>query len=193
MAIIGMRHVVAAPLSAESGSADPTYGTGLVVGKAIQGNVSWDRADNPLYADDVLAESDNAVTGGTVEIGVDDLENAARVTLLGAVKLGSTGDIYETTDDAAPYVGVGYIRVRRKGGVTSFQGIWYYKVQFSESNENTNTKGQNIEWQTPTLSGKILGIKNDSSGKYKFRRFGQFATEAAALEWLNGLAHIAQG
>ena len=73
MAFIGMRHVVAAPVSAHTPGAEPTYGTGFDVGMAITGNLTINRNNNPLYADDVIAEDDNGITGMELELGVDDL------------------------------------------------------------------------------------------------------------------------
>lgn len=195
MAFIGMKYVVAAPISAETAGSAITYGTGMVIGKAIQGNLSWERNDNPLYADDAIAENDNSVLSGTIEIGLDDLSDAARKMLLGEVEVtvGTGNDAtteYETSDAAAPYVGVGYIRVRRKSGTTTYQAVWIHKVQFSEESEETQTKGESIEWQTPTINGKIMGVQNDSSLATNFRRRATFDTEAAAKSWLNTKAGI---
>lgn len=193
MAFIGMRHPVAAPITAETEGSAITYGAGKVVGKAISGSITWNRPDNPLYADDAIAEDDNGITGGTLEFGADDIDDEARVMLLGLVKTSgttSTPDIYDITDAAAPYVGFGYMRVRRKGGVTTYQAIWYHKIQFSENSEEANTKGETIEWGTPTLSGKVFGVMIDSTGAHKYRQHANFETEADAKAWLNAKAGI---
>lgn len=192
MAFIGMKYVVAAPVTTETAGSAITYGTGSVIGKAIQGNVTWTRNDNPLYADDAIAEDDNSVTGGSIELGLDDLLDEARVTLLGDKAVTSGGDSteYETTGDPAPYVGFGYIRVRRKNGETTYQACWYHKVQFGEESENAQTKGQSIEWQTPTITGRIMGVQNTATLETNFRRRANFDTEAAARTWLNTKAGI---
>ena len=129
-----------------------------------------------------------------LELGVDELLEDAEENLLGLVKkVTGTGNdavtAYYDTDAAAPYVGVGYIRVRRKNGV-KYQAVWYYKAQFSKNSENTTTKGESIEWQTPTVVGDCAGIDIDSSGKATFRTKRIFDTESAAKTWLNGLAGI---
>lgn len=191
MAYIGMRHVVAATVRTEVKGSPLEYNAGMVVGYAIQGNLTWERADNPLHGDDVVVENDNGVTGGTLEIGTDDLLEAVRAYMLGLVQhSGQDTHIYETTEDPAPYVGIGYMRVRRKRGVTSFQAIWYHKAMFGETNENSQTKGQNIEWQTPTITGRIMGVYNDNSGMANFRTEAYFATEAEATAWLDAKANI---
>lgn len=195
MAFIGMKYVVAAPITAETKGQAVTYAAGFVVGKAISGNLTWERNDNPLYADDAIAENDNSVLGGTLEIGVDDLADAVRNKLLGEkeVAVGTGTDAsteYETDDSAAPYVGVGFIRVRRKSGVTSYQAVWFHKVQFGEESEEAQTKGESIEWQTPTISGEIMAVQNDATLANNFRRRATFATEAEAVAWLNTKAGI---
>lgn len=197
MAFIGMQHVVAAAIAEETEGSAINYGTnaGFVVGKAIQGNLTWNRNDNPLYADDAIAENDNGVTGGTLELGTDDLIDAVRHKLLGEVEVtvgtGTTATEYETTDDPAPYVGIGYVRVRRHGGTTTYQAVWYHKVQFAETSENAQTKGQSIEWQTPTLTGTIFGVKADApAGKTSYRRHRDFDTLAAAVSWLDNKAGV---
>ena len=195
MAMIGMQHVVAAKVATETPGSALTYSAGMVVGKAIQGNLTWNRNDNPLYADDAMAENDNGATGGTIELGTDDLLDAVRAYLLGdeAITVGTgtnTTTEYETTGEAAPYVGFGYIRVRVKGGVTSYQAVWYHKAQFGETTENAQTKGQTIEWQTPTLTGRIMGVNDNGAGQIRFRRRATFETLSAAVSWLNGKAGI---
>lgn len=191
MAFIGMKYVVAATVGTETPGSAITYTGGKVIGKAISGNLTWERNDNPLYADDAIAENDNSVLGGTIEIGLDDLADEARVMLLGEVAVTNGSDTeYETNDAAAPYVGVGYIRVRRKAGVTSYQAVWFHKVQFSEESEEASTKGESIEWQTPTISGKIMGVQNDSTLANNFRRRATFETEAEAKTWLDTKAGI---
>lgn len=195
MAFIGMRHPVVATLSTHTAGADPTYAAGMVVGHAIQGNLTITRNNNPLYGDDTIVEDDNSITAMSLELGVDDLSETVRAYMLGLVKK-TTGtgtaavDTYYDTDAAAPYVGLGYIRVRRLDGATKYQGVWYYKAIFSEESESSATKGESIEWQTPTVTGRCMGLSVDGTGALTFRKFQYFDTETAAIAWLNGLAGI---
>ena len=193
MAFIGMQHVVVAKVATEVEGQELTYSAGMVVGKAIQGNLTWERNDNPLYADDAMAENDNGATGVTLELGTDDILDAVRVYMLGDSEIAMGQDAepeYETNGNGAPYVGIGYMRVRRKNGVTTYQANWFHKAQFAENNENAQTKGQNIEWQTPTLNGRIFGVRNNAAGEIRFRRRANFETAAAAAAWLDAKAGI---
>lgn len=194
MAFIGMRHVVMAKVSAHTAGAEPTYSAGMVAGKAITGNLTINRNSNPLYADDVIAEDDNGITSMELELGLDDLmeDVQAYMGLLKEVTTVGTPSVttYYENSAAANDVGVGYIRVRRKNGTTTFQGIWIYKALFSKNSENSQTKGETIEWQTPTVNGRCMGLSVDSTGEATFRKIRNFTDEDDAVSWLNGLAGI---
>lgn len=195
MAFIGMRHVVAAPLTAHTAGTEPTYGTGFVVGMAISANLTINRNNNPLYADDVIAEDDNGITGMEVEIGVDDLtdEVESDMGIAEKVTTGSgTSEVttYYDSDKPSKDLGVGYIRVRRKNGATTYQAIWIYKAKFNKTSEAAQTKGESIEWQTPTVTGRCVALNTTGSGELRFRKRQTFETEAAAATWLDGLANI---
>lgn len=189
MAFTGLQYAVVAAITAETEGSAVTYGTGKVLGRMISANISWTRNDNPLYADDAIAENDNGVTGGTIELNIDDISDEGRVYVLGETEVTVTnGKEYETTDTPAPYVGVGFLRVKRKAGETSYIAEWLHKVQFGMDSEEAQTKGESIEWQTPTLNGKIFGVRNDSSLNNHYRRTATFETLAAAKAWLDDKA-----
>lgn len=188
MAFIGMRYVVAAELDSHTAGSAPTYKAGMVIGKAISGNLTINRNDNPLYADDAIAEDDRSVTGMSLEIGMDDLLEPA-AAYLGLVKAGSNSEYFETS--ASPKnVGVGYVRVRRKNGEDVFQAVWMYKTMFAIESEEAQTKGESIEWQTPTINGRAAALDIDGSGDLVFRVKKNFTTFSDAATYLNGLASI---
>lgn len=193
MAFIGLRYPVAAPITAQTDGAEPTYGTGFVVGKAITANLTINRNDNPLYGDDAICEDDNGITAMSLELGTDDLEDEVQEKLLGIVAVAGTGSApatYYDTEAAAPNVGFGYIRVRRLRGATTYQACWIHKIMFSQESENSQTKGETIEWQTPTLTGRAMGVSLTSPAGISFRKRISFSTEAAAKSWLNEQANI---
>ena len=198
MAFIGMRHVVGAAITAETAGSEPTYGTsgsGFDIGKAIQGNLNINRNDNPLYADDAIAENDNGITSMDLELGLDDLleETQEKMGLLKKTTAGTPSvTTYYETSKPSKYMGVGYMRVRQKDSQIKYQGIWIYKVQFSKNNETAQTKGESIEWQTPTVNGRCMGMNIDSSGDLSYRKIQLFDTETAAATWLDGLANVSR-
>lgn len=188
MAQIGMQYPVWAELTSESGNT-LAYGAGVVMGKAVDANLSWQKEDNELYGDDAVAETDQSLTGYTLDLGTTQLDEGVEAKVLGITKVGST-DEYEITDDDPPYGGCGYIRVLKRNGTRLYKAVWYPKIQFSHPNESDSTKQKSISWGTPKISGKGLAAYDDASGKAKFRKQQVFATLAAAKTYLNGKANI---
>lgn len=191
MAFVGMRYVVAAKLKEHTPGQAPVYEEGVVVGRAISADITYNRATNTLKADDVDAESDNSITGGSITIGVDDIADEVQAAIL-AQEMNEAGE-YEEINEADPDIGLGYIRVRRFKGVTSYVAYWIFKAQLGITSESAATKQDTIQWQTPTLSGSMMGLQPDASMKMKFRRRKTFTGENAEQEayaWLNKLANI---
>lgn len=191
MAFVGLLYAVAAPIQTEADGQAITYGKGQVIGGMMTAEISYTRNSNPLYADDRVMEEDNSITGGTIKMGVDDVNDDARVMMLGDVKEGDAGEeVYHETGESAPYVGTGYIRVRRKENKTNYIAYWVHKAIFGIGTESAKTKGQNIEWQTPTLEGSIMGVKNNAALQTRFRERRTFTKESEARAWLNKKAGI---
>ena len=187
----GMVYPVYAPVSAYVPGTSITYGTGGVVAEAVSANVSWDRNDGHFYGDDVELDSDNGVLGYTISFEPSGLSDTVRATLLGDDLANSE---YTITDEAAPDVGFGYIRVMRDnaGGTVaySYEAWWYKKLKFSISSEETRTKERSIEWRVPTLEGTGSGVSLDSSGKLVFADHRTYTTLADAKTWLKAKAGI---
>ena len=191
MAFVGLLYAVAAPIQTEADGQAITYGKGQVIGGMMTAEISYTRNSNPLYADDRVMEEDNSITGGTIKMGVDDVNDDARVMMLGDVKEGDAGEeVYHETGESAPYVGTGYIRVRRKDNKTNYIAYWVHKAIFGIGTESAKTKGQNIEWQTPTLEGSIMGVKNNAALQTRCRERRTFTKESEARAWLNKKAGI---
>ena len=188
---VGMVYPVASAVSAYTPGTSITYGTGFVIAEARGATVNWERSDSEFYGDDVLLDTDNGVTGYTIDFEPTGLSDNVRQKLLGEVKATSE---YSITDAAAPDVGFGYIRVMREDGTTSvettYEGWWYYKVKFSVSSEETRTKEKDLEWRTPTLSGKGAGVQLSSGDALTFAVHQSFSTMAAAKTWLKSKAGI---
>ena len=192
MAFIGLRYPVAARFAQSADGVMPTYTNGTVIGRAIQANLTKTTNNNPLYADDIIDEDDNSITGMTLTVGLNDLDDEKRRWLLGDIMSyeQGVGNLFDEGGDGAAPVGFGYIRVRRVQGEEKYQAVWYWSVLFSEDAEESQTKGESIEWKTPTITGRVFGCYIDSTGTPKFRRRATFDSEAAAKAWLNTKAGI---
>ena len=176
MAKIGLKCPVAAPITAENSGAAPTYGTGFIIGRAI-------------------AEMDTSFSNGTLELNVTDFGTDSTDSLeIQASLLGHTiieeGESPNTikvlrkkSGDVAPYLGLGYYKTKKLNGVLMYEATLFYKIQFQFPSENSNTKGENIEWQTPSITGRIMALP-DFDGNYEETAI--FSTESACRTWLFG-------
>lgn len=183
MASVGMRYVVAAPITGETSGA-LTYGTVQTL-KGIEANLAWELDDSKLYADDAVEESEGSISGYTLDLTVDHLTDAQEAALVGREKIGST-DEYEATDNPAPYSGCGYVRVLKKNGVRKYQAFFYPRLQLTLQNETARTREASTTWGTPQLHGIGMAHYDNTSGKNKFRRQQTFETMASAITYLNG-------
>lgn len=190
MAYIGMRKPVAAPITAHTDGSAITYGTGLVIGPAVAANLTFDVNDNPDYGDDIVIDNDNGINGYSGTLETNDLADGALDALLGWTKTGTTDVTYTVTDDNAPYVGFGFIRVKLYRGVRTYEGYWFHKAQFNLASLNASTKQRQIDWNHPQLNVTGMGAYIDNTGKAKYFDFQAFETEAAATTWLNSHANI---
>ena len=187
MAKIGLKYLVAAKLN-EDGT---TYAQGFVVAKAIKANITANSNDVKLYADDGVSESDKSFKDGNISLNVDDLTQKVYADLLGHEykAANSEGNEPETVvasaDDIVPYHGVGFYGRVRRNNKDSFLAKWLKKTQFSEPNDETDTKGETVTFQTPTIEGTVFQM---SDGSWKEQ--AEFTDETKAVEWLNKKAGI---
>lgn len=187
MARIGMLHPVFSPITAESEN-DITYGAGVVLGRAVEGALNWQRADDQLYGDDAVAETDNSISGYTLDVTATEMTEDVEQVVLGTIK--NDSDEYEETNEPGPYGGAGYVQVLKRFGKLIYRAIWYYKICFGIQSEQTQTKGQAVTWGTPTVHGLGMAVYNDQSGKAKFRKKKKFNNAADAIAYLDGLGHV---
>ncbi len=191
---VGMRYLVAARIDSEVFGQPIVYKPGRVMGRAISMDLTLTRSDTELYADDILAESDNSITGGEMTIGLAEVLEDAQVEFFGLKEdEGASETTYTETGEPAPYCGVGYVQERRYKGVVSHIAFWIYKAQFAPTTESARTRGKTTEWQTPSVTGEILGVDQDGDGVPEYRTRKVCATAQEAIAWLNKKAGITGG
>lgn len=190
---VGMRHVVAALIDTASEIANQplTYTGGMIVTRAVAADITYERSENNYYADDALAEADNAATSGTISITGSEFLPEARAAFFGVKKVTEDGKtIYRTTSTPSPHIGLGYMTTMIYKGKYKYFANWVHKMQFALSGENARTKGETIEWQDETATGNIMGVSIDSSGDIAFVDQIEFKTAAEAEAWLDSKAGI---
>lgn len=189
---VGMQHPVMALVDTYTPGSSISYKDGMVVAEAVSANVSWNRATDTFRGDDTELDSDNGVQGYTIEFEPSGLRDVVRAKMMGETLVNTE---YEVNNNAAPDLGFGYMRVMREtndNGVvnTTYEGWWYRKLKFGITSEETRTKGENIEWRIPTLTGIGAGVNLDNSGVLKFAIHRTFSSGADCIAWLDNKAGI---
>lgn len=191
MAYVGLAKPIVAKYANTAGT--PTYTEGFSCGKAIEMTISPQYNEGSLYGDDEEAEYDKEFKYADITMNTTTLPLKAHEILFGhTVVEASTGEeaktpakITDKADDEANYVGVGFFATEKVNGVRKYIAFWMYKVKFSESEESYTTKGDSIEYKTPSIAGRALSV--DEVG---WRERSIHDTKAEALEWLNKMAGI---
>ena len=188
MARIGLKGLTYAKVSSGgSGSAVVYSGGATQADLLISADVTLNRDDVKLYADNHAVERANGMTGGTISLELASLPNTVKTALLGYTV---SSKVLTVNEQEAPYVGFGYIVGEIASGTKSYVAYWFPKVQFGLENDSAKTKGESTEFQTNTLSGEILGVVVTSGGAVEYYYTDTETTETAARTWLNGKAGI---
>ena len=194
MAGIGMYGVYYAKCTISSGQLTG-YGTMSQMGKAIAATYTPEEAGtNVLYANNSVAETDTAlVAGGTLSLTLDKLTQAARADLFGltsttvTVTVGTstttgTGFEYDGSENAVP-VGVAFIRQSQESQNRNIHDVMIYSYcTFNEPDEEFQTLGETIEWQTPTIEATVSGAS--VTAPVPWRTMMRFASQAEAIQYI---------
>lgn len=187
MASIGMRHLVMAPFAAEQTEGQlPTYESGVKL-RAISATITLNRNESELYADDTLAERDNTLTGGDVDLTVAEVPDEAGAKLFGSEQ-DEMEQEYHDSDKSSPYIGMGYMREQKVQGKSNYRAVWFYKVQLAAAEETAQTKAETTTFQTQRVTGEVLGVTL-ADGTTRFRAWKTFEKAAEAVAWLNKKAN----
>lgn len=176
MAKIGLTNLIYSNLT-EASDGTPSYDGAKSLGKAVSASVSITNNSATLYADDALAESDTSFQSGTITCGVDEDADATFAPLLGHTI--TTGTVVKNANDIAPFVGVGRIITKMVSGVLYYKAEVLYKVKFAEPSQDDQTKGESIEFSTPSIEGTIGTLANGNWCTSK-----TFSSKADALEFI---------
>lgn len=167
------------------------------MGKAISASFEPNTPDdNPLYANNSVAENDSSgASGGTLTLTLDRLTQEAAADLYGLtvedveVTVGDTPGTqvdgtalkYTGNEQSAP-VGVAFIRQNQVDGVRNHEVILYRRATFSMPADSAQTMGESIEWQTPEIEASVMGLEGDGTNAW----FEQviFPTQEAAVAYI---------
>lgn len=182
MANIGLTNIWYSKLT-EAADGTALYAGAKQLGKAVSCSTSITNNEAKLYGDDSLAESDTSFASGTITLGVTDDNEEVFADLLGHT-ITEDGEVIKAANDAAPYVGLGRIVTKMVNGAYKYKVEFLYKVKFSEPSKDENTKGESIEFSTPSVEGIISTLDDVNNTWNKSKTFD---TKSDALTYLKNL------
>lgn len=174
MAYVGLRKPIIAPWIGNK-----TYGEPFAFGKAIGVQVTPNYAEGSLMADDEQAEYDKEFNYAELSLNTSTIPLKANNIMFGHTVDEERKNVRFNKDDQASYVGQGWISVEKVDGKRSFIGNILYKAKYTEPADDHTTKGDSIEYKTPSISGRA---SSDDDGDWKETQ--SFETAAEALNWI---------
>jgi phi13 family phage major tail protein len=183
MATIGLDRLVYAPITEAPVTGEETYGTPVMLAKAISAELSIELAEATLYADDGAAEIIKEFKNGKLSLGVDDIGRTAAELLTGATT-DNKGVLVSASEDGGNPVAIGF-RAKKANG--KYRYIWLYRVKFGVPSTSLATKGDSITFQTPKIEGTVSQrSKADSRGKHPWKAEVNEDDTGVAAATING-------
>lgn len=165
MATIGLDKLYYASIT-EDADGSETYSTPKVLAPAMTAELTVELNEAFLFADDGINQAVKEFKNGTIALGVSDIGNAAASDLTGA-EIDKNGIVISHAEGSGKPVAVGFRALKADG---TYRYFWLYRVQFGIPGTNLTTKGDSIEFSTPTIEGTIMRRnKPDSKGKHPWK------------------------
>lgn len=161
MATIGVKKVTVFKMTKDDATGT-TYDAAVKLAPTMKVSLTAKTAEGSLYGDDRLVEWNSEITEFDVAIDLTDLTPEQLALLLGHNK-DVKGGVTVSGDDVAPYFGLSFESKRSDGKIMY---VTLYKVKFSIPTEEYETKGENISFKTPSITGKAIARESDGNIKY---------------------------
>lgn len=182
MANVGLRK----PYVAKYDRASKSYSDGFRYSHAVNVNITPNYAEASLYGDDVQVEYEKDFTSAQITLGTTSTPIKAADVMFGhEVDYENKKVIYKSTDEAN-YVGVGVTGVEKVDGESQYVALIILCAKFADSAEAYNTKGEQLQFNTPSIEGKAISADDD--GNWKERKI--FSTAEAADAYVRNFLNI---
>ena len=177
MATVGLRDVYTADVTEAADTGIETFGVPKRLAKAISAKLAVSSADGTLYGDDAVAEQVSEFASAKLTLETANIEDADIADLLGAELDATSKVIYSGKDDSPPYKAIGF-RAKKSNG--AFRYIWLYKGKFTMPSEEFATKGEKLDFKTPTIEGTFQALNKNGLWKADLTAL---PTDTVAAAW----------
>ena len=179
MAFVGLRK----PFVAKYDKATKQYSDGFRYSHAVSLSINPNYAEASLYGDDAQQEYEKSFTNATISLGTTSTPIQAASVMFGH-KVEGKKVTFKATDEAN-YVGMGIIAPERVDGVSQFVALIVLCAKFADSNEQYQTKGDQLQFNTPTIEGSAISADDDANWKVTEIFDKEEDAEAFIKEYLN--------
>ena len=185
---IGCDNLVYAPMTTEDTPEQaPAYGEVTKAIGVMSLNINPNGAQETLFADDGPMETASTLGKIEVEIQKAELTTKDKANLLGHTIDGNGALIYGDSD-IAPWHAVGFRTLKSNG---KYRYVWLYKGKFTEPEDNNETKGDSINFQSDTIKGQFtrltyavkVGEKTIRPWKYELNEDDEGVDQTAIQSW----------
>jgi len=166
MATIGLDKLFYAPITEAPTTGEETYGTPVMLAKAMTAELSVELAEATLYADDGASEVVKEFKDGKLTLGVDNIGRSVAMVLTGA-EVDDNGVLIASGEDGGTPVAVGFCARKSNG---KYKYLWLYRVKFAVPSTSLATKGDSITFSNPTIEGTVMRRnKLDGNDKHPWK------------------------
>lgn len=173
-----------------------SYRNGMRAGRGVHRNLTAEGgSSNTFRCDNKDGESAGGTfSSGELSVTVAEILPAAQKMLLGlrTVKMTVGGEELDVVSFDGkmkpPYLGYGDIIKLTVNGETKWRAVVLAKTKFNISDEEANTETEEIEWQTETITAKVM---RDDSADERWKWTYVFDTESQADSFIRHILNIA--
>jgi phi13 family phage major tail protein len=166
VATVGLDKLYYAPITEAPLTGDESYDAPVQLAKAMTAELSVELAEATLWADDGASEIVKEFKGGKLTLGVDNIGRDVAADLTGST-VDENGVLISASEDGGTPVAVGF-RAKKSNG--KYKYLWLYRVKFAVPSSSLQTKGDSINFSTPTIEGTIMRRnKVDGNGKHPWK------------------------
>jgi phi13 family phage major tail protein len=178
---IGLKNLVYAKLLTDPPTGQATYEAAKKIAGAISANINPNSSNETLFADDGPYDTASTIGQIALEMNVADLPLEVQAELFGHT-LTAEGVLIRKGADTPPWVAVGFKSLKSNG---AYRYTWLAKGKFSLPEQNNETKGDSVNFQTPTASGSFVKRECDDEWERHTDEDATGFVPATATDWFN--------
>lgn len=181
MSQIGLKNLYYAKMLTDGGASgtvagSATYDTPKKIGNAISIEVNPASQTAKLFGDDMAVASDVTLQEVNVTFSTTDIPLEDQAILFGHTYDSVSGTLTAKGSDTAPDVAILFESEKHSGGIRCVKLV---KGKFAPSQETINTKGEQLNYQSPQATGTFVSRQSDRAWKIT----KDFAAGADTTSW----------